>query len=77
MSTSHQLATITLMASSLDSPPILPIASSGHHHTILAVENTIIILQIPRYFPEGIDKYFENVGGKFLDAVLLNVRVHC
>ncbi|CAL9018740.1 unnamed protein product [Prunus brigantina] len=29
-----------------------------------------------RYFPEGIDIYFENVGGKMLDAVLLNMRVH-
>ncbi|RZC02618.1 2-alkenal reductase (NADP(+)-dependent), partial [Glycine soja] len=28
------------------------------------------------YFPEGIDIYFENVGGKTLDAVLLNMRVH-
>lgn len=29
-----------------------------------------------RYFPEGIDIYFENVGGKMLDAVLLNMRLH-
>ncbi|OIW15364.1 hypothetical protein TanjilG_26737 [Lupinus angustifolius] len=28
------------------------------------------------YFPEGIDIYFENVGGKTLDAVLLNLKVH-
>lgn len=27
-----------------------------------------------RYFPEGIDIYFENVGGKMLDAVLPNMR---
>ncbi|KAJ0094037.1 hypothetical protein Patl1_26853 [Pistacia atlantica] len=26
-------------------------------------------------FPEGIDIYFENVGGKMLDAVLLNMRL--
>ncbi|KAB1218168.1 2-alkenal reductase (NADP(+)-dependent) [Morella rubra] len=32
---------------------------------------------LKRYFPEGIDIYFENVGGKMLDAVLLNMRVHC
>ncbi|PPR80851.1 hypothetical protein GOBAR_AA39861 [Gossypium barbadense] len=30
---------------------------------------------VKRYFPEGIDIYFENVGGKMLDAVLLNMRV--
>ncbi|KAF6162318.1 hypothetical protein GIB67_008447 [Kingdonia uniflora] len=31
---------------------------------------------LKRYFPEGIDVYFENVGGKMLDAVLLNMRNH-
>ncbi|KAJ1395453.1 Polyketide synthase, enoylreductase domain [Sesbania bispinosa] len=31
---------------------------------------------LERYFPEGIDINFENVGGKTLDAVLLNMRVH-
>ncbi|KAL7219509.1 hypothetical protein ACSBR2_012545 [Camellia fascicularis] len=29
---------------------------------------------LKRYFPQGIDIYFENVGGKMLDAVLLNMR---
>lgn len=29
-----------------------------------------------RCFPDGIDIYFENVGGKTLDAVLLNMRLH-
>nr|DAD25121.1 TPA_asm: hypothetical protein HUJ06_026585 [Nelumbo nucifera] len=28
------------------------------------------------YFPQGIGIYFENVGGKMLDAVLLNMRFH-
>ncbi|KAL9270600.1 2-alkenal reductase (NADP(+)-dependent)-like protein [Drosera capensis] len=32
---------------------------------------------LKRYFPEGIDIYFENVGGAMLDAVLLNMRIHC
>ncbi|KAB2597591.1 2-alkenal reductase (NADP(+)-dependent)-like [Pyrus ussuriensis x Pyrus communis] len=31
---------------------------------------------LKRYFPEGIDIYYENVGGKMLDAVLLNMRRH-
>ncbi|KAK7272896.1 hypothetical protein RIF29_13938 [Crotalaria pallida] len=31
---------------------------------------------LKRYFPEGIDIYFENVGGDMLDAALLNMRVH-
>lgn len=31
---------------------------------------------LKRYFPEGIDIYFENVGGAMLDAVLLNMRPH-
>ncbi|XP_057781929.1 2-alkenal reductase (NADP(+)-dependent)-like [Salvia miltiorrhiza] len=29
---------------------------------------------IKRYFPDGIDIYFENVGGKMLEAVLPNMR---
>ncbi|XP_043705165.1 2-alkenal reductase (NADP(+)-dependent)-like [Telopea speciosissima] len=29
---------------------------------------------LKRYFKDGIDIYFENVGGKMLDAVLLNMR---
>ncbi|KAK3002532.1 hypothetical protein RJ639_022010 [Escallonia herrerae] len=28
-----------------------------------------------RYFPHGIDVYFENVGGAMLDAVLVNMRL--
>ncbi|KAL5134267.1 2-alkenal reductase (NADP(+)-dependent) [Glycine soja] len=31
---------------------------------------------LKRYFPEGIDIYFENVGGKTLDAVLPNMKFH-
>ncbi|KAK3444315.1 hypothetical protein EUGRSUZ_H01880 [Eucalyptus grandis] len=31
---------------------------------------------LKRCFPEGIDIYFDNVGGKMLDAVLLNMKLH-
>ncbi|KAK9141402.1 hypothetical protein Scep_011083 [Stephania cephalantha] len=31
---------------------------------------------LKRYFPQGIDIYFENVGGKMLDAVLPNMRMN-
>ncbi|CAN6806126.1 unnamed protein product [Brassica oleracea] len=31
---------------------------------------------LKRCFPKGIDIYFENVGGKMLDAVLLNMNMH-
>ncbi|XP_020253766.1 NADP-dependent alkenal double bond reductase P1-like [Asparagus officinalis] len=31
---------------------------------------------LKRCFPEGIDIYFENVGGAMLDVVLLNMRNH-
>ncbi|KAE9607348.1 hypothetical protein Lal_00026850 [Lupinus albus] len=31
---------------------------------------------LKRCFPNGIDLYFEQVGGKMLDAVLLNMKVH-
>ncbi|THG04386.1 hypothetical protein TEA_023479 [Camellia sinensis var. sinensis] len=30
---------------------------------------------LKRYFPNGIDIYFENIGGKMLDVVLLNTRL--
>uniref|UniRef100_A0A2P2J617 Allyl alcohol dehydrogenase family protein n=1 Tax=Rhizophora mucronata TaxID=61149 RepID=A0A2P2J617_RHIMU len=31
---------------------------------------------LKRYFPTGIDIYFDNVGGDMLDAALLNMRIH-
>ncbi|KAF7825936.1 2-alkenal reductase (NADP(+)-dependent)-like [Senna tora] len=39
-------------------------------------EETDLDAALKRYFPEGIDIYFENVGGKTLDAVLPNMRLH-
>ncbi|XP_057772288.1 2-alkenal reductase (NADP(+)-dependent)-like [Salvia miltiorrhiza] len=31
---------------------------------------------LKRYFPDGIDIYFDNVGGKMLEAALPNMRAH-
>uniref|UniRef100_A0A5B7BX95 Enoyl reductase (ER) domain-containing protein n=1 Tax=Davidia involucrata TaxID=16924 RepID=A0A5B7BX95_DAVIN len=31
---------------------------------------------LKRYFPQGIDIYFDNVGGAMLEAALLNMRIH-
>ncbi|KAK6911082.1 Oxidoreductase, N-terminal domain [Dillenia turbinata] len=31
---------------------------------------------LKRYFPQGIDIYFDNVGGAMLDAALPNMRIH-
>ncbi|CBI23355.3 unnamed protein product, partial [Vitis vinifera] len=31
---------------------------------------------LKRYFPKGIDIFFDNVGGDMLDAALLNMRIH-
>ncbi|CAI9778203.1 unnamed protein product [Fraxinus pennsylvanica] len=38
-------------------------------------EEQDLIAALKRYFPNGIDIYFENVGGKMLDAVLLNMKI--
>ncbi|KAJ4761815.1 Zinc-binding dehydrogenase family protein [Rhynchospora pubera] len=35
-----------------------------------------LIQTLQRFFPEGIDIYFENVGGATLEAVLQNMRLH-
>ncbi|XP_047981194.1 2-alkenal reductase (NADP(+)-dependent)-like [Salvia hispanica] len=37
-------------------------------------EESDLYAAMKRYFPDGIDIYFENVGGKMLDAVLPNMR---
>ncbi|KAK8639224.1 hypothetical protein V6N13_137615 [Hibiscus sabdariffa] len=39
-------------------------------------EETDLDAALKRYFPEGIDIYFDNVGGAILDAALLNMRIH-
>ncbi|XP_020584610.1 2-alkenal reductase (NADP(+)-dependent)-like [Phalaenopsis equestris] len=39
-------------------------------------QETDLNAALKRRFPDGIDIYFENVGGAMLDAVLLNMRIH-
>ncbi|KAI3997393.1 hypothetical protein MKX01_017763 [Papaver californicum] len=39
-------------------------------------EEADLTATLKRYFPKGIDIYFENVGGKMLEAVLPNMAVH-
>nr|WBW02127.1 pulegone reductase [Schizonepeta tenuifolia] len=39
-------------------------------------EEADLNVSLKRYFPQGIDIYFENVGGKMLEAVLLNMRLN-
>ncbi|KAH9318773.1 hypothetical protein KI387_020542, partial [Taxus chinensis] len=31
---------------------------------------------LARYFPKGIDIYFDNVGGKMLESVLLHINMN-
>ncbi|KAJ0972231.1 hypothetical protein J5N97_020190 [Dioscorea zingiberensis] len=39
-------------------------------------EESDLSAALKRCFPEGIDIYFDNVGGAMLDAALVNMRVH-
>ncbi|GMH19750.1 hypothetical protein Nepgr_021591 [Nepenthes gracilis] len=48
----------------------------GFDETFNYKEEKDLDAALRRYFPEGIDIYFENVGGKMLDAVLSNMRMH-
>ncbi|CAL4977180.1 unnamed protein product [Urochloa decumbens] len=48
----------------------------GFHDAFNYKEESDLAAALARCFPEGIDIYFENVGGAMLDAVLLNMRVH-
>ncbi|XP_062096261.1 2-alkenal reductase (NADP(+)-dependent)-like [Humulus lupulus] len=48
----------------------------GFHEAFNYKEEPDLDAALKRYFPEGIDIYFENVGGKMLDAVLQNIRAH-
>ncbi|RLN23162.1 hypothetical protein C2845_PM07G31090 [Panicum miliaceum] len=51
----------------------------SYHLGLLAFnykEEPDLAAALKRHFPQGIDIYFENVGGPMLDAVLLNMRIH-
>lgn len=48
----------------------------GFHDAFNYKEEPDLAAALARCFPDGIDIYFENVGGAMLDAVLLNMRVH-
>ncbi|WVZ71836.1 hypothetical protein U9M48_020371 [Paspalum notatum var. saurae] len=48
----------------------------GFHDAFNYKEEPDLDAALRRRFPDGIDIYFENVGGAMLDAVLLNMRVH-
>ncbi|XP_077225603.1 2-alkenal reductase (NADP(+)-dependent)-like [Tasmannia lanceolata] len=47
----------------------------GYDEAFNYKEEPDLNVALKRYFPEGIDIYFENVGGPMLDAVLLNMRL--
>ncbi|XP_045787987.1 2-alkenal reductase (NADP(+)-dependent)-like [Trifolium pratense] len=48
----------------------------GYDEAINYKEEQDLNAALKRHFPEGIDIYFENVGGKTLDAVLLNMKLN-
>ncbi|GMI63443.1 hypothetical protein like AT1G65560 [Hibiscus trionum] len=48
----------------------------GYDEAFNYKEETDLDAALKRYFPEGIDIYFDNVGGAILDAALLNMRIH-
>ncbi|KAL8099287.1 2-alkenal reductase (NADP(+)-dependent) [Apium graveolens] len=48
----------------------------GYDHAFNYKTEPHLDASLKRYFPKGIDIYFENVGGPMLDAVLLNMAIH-
>ncbi|XP_059655570.1 2-alkenal reductase (NADP(+)-dependent)-like [Cornus florida] len=48
----------------------------GFHEAFNYKEEHDLDAALKRYCPEGIDIYFDNVGGKMLNAVILNMRSH-
>ncbi|KAK9054525.1 hypothetical protein SSX86_025603 [Deinandra increscens subsp. villosa] len=65
------------------------VGSAGTSHKVHLIKNKLgfdeafnykeeldLEAALARYFPQGIDIYFDNVGGSMLDAALANMRVH-
>ncbi|KAK9082789.1 hypothetical protein Scep_029260 [Stephania cephalantha] len=48
----------------------------GFHEAFNYKEESNLDAALKRCFPQGIDIYFDNVGGAMLDAALLNMKVH-
>ncbi|KAG6500949.1 2-alkenal reductase (NADP(+)-dependent)-like [Zingiber officinale] len=48
----------------------------GYDEAFNYKEEPDLVAALKRYFPNGIDIYFDNVGGEMLDAALVNMKVH-
>ncbi|XP_026395846.1 2-alkenal reductase (NADP(+)-dependent)-like [Papaver somniferum] len=48
----------------------------GFYDSFNYKEEPDLTATLKRYFPKGIDVYFENAGGKMLEAVLPNMALH-
>ena len=42
--------------------------------TVINYKKQDVLKELKKMYPDGIDVYFDNVGGKMLDDVLMNIR---